>query len=100
MAWIHDALNEKDVQKKDLERRLNELEVSCKVKEFSAEELARLFKQAREMPKSGKLSTIRVLIERYVKQITINSEDIEIELNLIVNDRVLTCTVDNKKRRV
>jgi len=84
------ALNQKDAHKKDLERRLKELQKQCEAKEISEEEIMRSFRQAREMLKSGELSTVRSLIERYVKKITISGEDVEIEFNLTVNTRVVT----------
>ena len=84
-----EALNQKDASKKSLEHRLKELKAQCTVKNISEDEIAQSFKQAREMLKSGKLSTVRALIERYVRQVTINGEYIEIELSLTVNTRVV-----------
>ena len=94
-----EKLNQLDVQKKEYENCLQEVQEQCKAKEFSEEELARSFKQAREMLKSGELSTVRALIERYVNRITINGEDIEIEFNLNVNSRVVTYPAVHSKKK-
>jgi len=94
-----EKLNQLDIQKKEYGCRLREIQDQCKTKEISEEELARSFKQAREMLKSGELSTVRALIERYVNKITINGDNIEIQFNLNVTSRVVDYpALHNKKK--
>ena len=83
-----DKLNELDSHKKGHEQRLQELQSKHNVVEISEAELAHSFKQAREMLKNGSLSSVKALIERYIKQITIDGEKIEIQFSLNVNSRV------------
>ena len=57
------------------------------------------FKQAREMLRVGELSTVKILIERYVQKIIINGEYIEVRFNLNVNSRVFTYSADTPERQ-
>ena len=51
------------------------------------------------MLKSGRLPTIKALIERYVQKVTINDENIEVEYNIFVNSRVVTYPADIFEKR-
>ena len=85
-----EKLNELEARKIDLENHLRELGAQSTAQEISEEELARSFKQAREMFKEGKLSTVRVLLERFLKKVTVKGEEIVIEFNLATPTRVVS----------
>ena len=51
------------------------------------------------MLKSGELSTVKVLIERYVQKVIVNGENIEVQFNLNVNSRVITYPADESGRK-
>ena len=84
-----EKLNDLDNDKKELSEKLKKIESQCKVEELTEEKLLYSFRQAKEMLKSGKLSTVKVLIERYVQKVTINGENIDIEFNLDVDNRII-----------
>jgi hypothetical protein len=91
---LMEKLNELDSRKKDLTDQLRRLEANCDIKEFTEEELLYSFRQARELLRSGNLSTVKLLVERYVQKIIINGEYIEVQLNLNVNSRIITYDAD------
>ena len=96
-----EKLNELDNRKKELTEKLRYVEAQCQIKELTEEELLHSFTQAREMLKSGELSTVKALIERYVQKVIINGEHIEVQFNLNVNSRVVNYPADvseNKKQ--
>lgn len=98
-ASLVEKLNELDNQKKDLSEQLRYAETQCKIRELTEEELLYSFRQAREMLKSGELSTVKILIERYVQKVIINGESIEIQFNLNVSSRVFAYPADTLEQR-
>jgi len=94
-----EKLNELDNRKKDLAEQLSYAEAQCKIRELTEAELLYSFRQAREMLKSGELSTVKVLIERYVQKVIVNGENIEVQFNLNVSSRVVTYPTDTLKRQ-
>ena len=83
-------LNALDAQKQELVRQLHKAQEECEVKELSEAELSKSFKQAREMLRTGQLPTVKALIERYVHEVRISGEHIEIHFNLNMSSRVVT----------
>ncbi|MCL2772060.1 MAG: hypothetical protein FWD71_01805 [Oscillospiraceae bacterium] len=47
------------------------------------------------MLKSGELSTVKALVERYVQKVVISGEYIEIYFNLNVNSKIVTYSTDS-----
>ena len=83
-------LNDLDAQKQDLIQKLRKAQDDCKIEEPSSEQLSTTFSQAREMLKSGRLPTVKALIERYVHKVIVSGEHIEIQFNLNMSSRVVT----------
>lgn len=75
-------LNEKEQELKTLKYQLIQSEKQCKVHQLSEEQLLESFQQAREMLKSGTLSTVKRLIERYIKKVIVNGDEIEVQFDL------------------
>lgn len=94
-----EKLNELDNRKKELTEKLRSVEAQCQTKELTEEELLYSFNQAREMLKSGELSTVKALIERYVQKVIVNGEHIEVQFNLNVNSRLVTYPADISKNK-
>lgn len=92
-------LNELDAQKKELGHRLNETQKQNDAPGMSIVELTETFHQAREMLRTGKLSTVKALIERYVNRVVIGGDNIEVQLNLEISNRTATYAenLDNRK---
>jgi site-specific DNA recombinase len=67
-------LNELDDRKKELTEQLQRIEEQSEISEINESELLNSFRQAREMLKSGQLSTVKTLIERYVQKVIISSD--------------------------
>ena len=45
------------------------------------------------------LSTVKVLIERYVQKVIVSGENIEIQFNLNVSNRIVEYPIDTSKRK-
>jgi len=82
-------LNSLDNDKAALTEKLNKSEQQRNVKELQEQELLYSFRQAREMLKSGKLRTVKTLVKRYVQKVIINGDNIEVQFNLNVNNKVV-----------
>lgn len=96
-------LNELDEEKKELERQLRKVQDQSDVPGLSEEAISNSFQQAREMLKTGELSTVKALIERYVHKVVLDGENVEIQFNLNVGSRVVVYSAsckDEEERKI
>ena len=68
--------------KKELEYRLATLEDEANACQIDAQRLTDAFKKARQYLRTGELKQTKVLLERYVKEIIIYKDSVEVFLNL------------------
>jgi len=76
-----ERLGQLEQEKKESEYRLTKLELDAQICRVSEDDLKEAFKRARQMLKSGGLSNTKALIERYIHQVVIHPESIEVQLN-------------------
>ena len=93
-------LNAMDVQKQELIQKLRKAQEDNEIAGPSEEQLSRSFNQAREMLMTGKLPTVKTLIERYVHKVIVSGERIEIQLNLNTGSRVVTYSADPFEKKI
>jgi soluble cytochrome b562 len=80
-----ERLNETERSKKELEYRYEKLSDETGAYLIDADRLTDAFKKARQLLKTGELKQTKAMIERYVKQIVIYHDRIEVFLNLGVD---------------
>ncbi|MCL2035469.1 MAG: recombinase family protein [Oscillospiraceae bacterium] len=76
-----ERLNQLEQEKKETEYRLTKLEMDAQICRVTESDLKEAFKRARDLLKTGGLSNTKVLIQRYVHQVIIHPERIEVQLN-------------------
>jgi hypothetical protein len=76
-----ERLGQLEQEKKETEYRLTKLELDAQICRVTEDDLKEAFKKARQMLKSGGLSNTKALIERYIHQVIIFPESIEVQLN-------------------
>ncbi len=76
-----ERLGQLEQEKKETEYRLTKLELDAQICRVTEDDLKEAFKKARQMLKSGGLSNTKALIERYIHQVLIFPESIEVQLN-------------------
>lgn len=79
---LSDKLKELEGVKLKLEDNLSEKERELSEITVNKQQLKKAFNKAKNMLESGTLSNRKAIVERYVKQITIFKENIEIEFNV------------------
>ena len=93
-------LNALDAHKQELIRKLHKAQAECNIEGPSEEELSMSFKMARKMLKSGELPTVEALIERYVHNVIISGDNIEIQFNLNISSRVVTYSANPYRKEI
>ena len=69
-------------EKKETQKRFDKLVEDTKTAKVDSRKIKEVFKQAKSLLRSGELSTIRRLIERYVEKVVIYPEHVYVEFNL------------------